>query len=176
MPWSGDADELAQLVNPGDITKLIMLDNWVLNSDRYPPPLSSRQPNYDNVFLSTDGLKGKQRRLVAMDFSDCLKPEVSLTPRIANISNVQDERLFGLFPQFRAYLSRLAYEEGLKRLDEVSDVEMRSIVEAVPDAWDVNRSTRDALLRFLVQRAAFLAMHLPKTLGLYVQVQLGLES
>jgi hypothetical protein len=51
MAWGGDAPTLRRLLNPGDISRLIMLDTWIRNCDRYRPE-PNRRVNRDNVFLA----------------------------------------------------------------------------------------------------------------------------
>ena len=174
--WSGKGDDLKHLVNPEDVTGLVIADTWLLNEDRYPPPGSAREPNRDNVFLSMDGLSGRDVRLVAMDFSDCMKPPSTLTPRIADIGNTKREGLFGLFPEFQGLLQRPAYERGLARLGEAREPDMAPIAQQLPSEWDVTDALRDTILRFLVQRAAFLVDHLPEVLGLRVQEQQEMDG
>jgi hypothetical protein len=177
LPWSGKAADLKHLVNPEAVTGLVMVDTWLLNADRFPPVGSKRGPNWDNVFLSTKGLKGKQRRLVAMDFSDCMKPPVSLSSRIADIGNTKDERLFGLFPDFRHFLQWEAYAAGHKRLQQASRAEMEPLVSGLPEAWDVSPALREALTMFLTNRAAFLVGHLPGLFRPYFgDHQMGIEE
>ena len=176
LPWSGKIEEFKHVVNPGELTGLIILDTWLLNADRFPPGDGERHPNYDNVFLSTEGLSGKERRLVAMDFTECLKPPSTLTTRIADIGNWQEKRLFCFFPEFRDLIQRASYEQGLARLSEATQAEMEPIVQQLPREWDVSNPVRDAITRLLVQRAAFLVEHLPKALGPYVQEQMWIND
>jgi len=177
LPWSGKVADLKHLVNSEAVTGLVMVDTWLLNTDRFPPEGVDRQPNRDNVFLSTKGLKGKQRRLVAMDFSDCMKPPVSLSSRIADIGNTKDERLFGLFPDFGDFLQWEPYTAGIDRLQQASRAEMEPIVSALPEAWDVSPALREALTLFLTNRAAFLVGHLPSLFRPYFgDHQMGIEE
>ena len=169
--WSSKEKDLKQVVNPDDITRLVMVDTWLLNADRCPPKGSARHPNHDNVFLSLEGMRGKDCRLIAMDFSDCLKVEQELTSRIAQLRHIRDERLYGLFPAFERYVTRAAYEAGLARLAQVTEPDMANIVNHVPRDWQMPASVRRATTDFLVQRARFLLEHLPTILGLYAQEQ-----
>jgi hypothetical protein len=36
-PWGGSPEELEALVNPEDISRLVVFDTWTRNCDRYPP-------------------------------------------------------------------------------------------------------------------------------------------
>jgi hypothetical protein len=55
-PWGNSGLQLDLLVNPEDITRLVVFDTWTLNCDRYYHDTSVRKPNYDNVFLSSEGV------------------------------------------------------------------------------------------------------------------------
>jgi hypothetical protein len=98
--WEETSQELDLLVNPSDITRQVIFDHWTLNCDRHPPASLGRKPNYENVFLSTDGVSAGRRRLMAIDHNNCFTCGRDLTPRIADIGWVQKEELYGLFPLF----------------------------------------------------------------------------
>jgi len=36
-PWSGKGTQLDRLINPQDISRLVVFDTWVLNCDRFAP-------------------------------------------------------------------------------------------------------------------------------------------
>jgi hypothetical protein len=57
--WGGSAEELASLVNPEALAHLVVFDTWTRNCDRYPADLTTRKPNYDNVFLEDEWTPGK---------------------------------------------------------------------------------------------------------------------
>jgi hypothetical protein len=66
MSWPGDSDTLRHLSNPEDISRLVVLDLWIRNCDRY-----RRMPlreNRDNVFLAKERIDNRLRlRLKAID-------------------------------------------------------------------------------------------------------------
>ena len=55
-PWSGSKRELDRIFNKTDVTKLVILDTWIRNQDRYYVRLFPEKPRIkvDNVFLSDD--------------------------------------------------------------------------------------------------------------------------
>jgi len=170
-PWSGLAETLADLVNPEDITRLAIMDTWVLNPDRFPPPQLNRGPNPDNVFLSVEGLSGKACRVVAMDFSDCLNIGGELNARIADIKHWQNDHLYGMFPNFARFFSRQAYEDCLSKLARVTKADMAEIVNRIPPDWDVPEEVRNRIADFLVARAHYLVEQLPVLFRPYLGVQ-----
>jgi len=163
--WGGTAKDLKLLDNPEVITPLVVFDTLVLNADRQPPPgHAKRNPNRENVYFSErDATKGHYR-LVAMDFSDCLKVRSELTPHLADIDHVQDERIYGLFPEFRPWLRRDEFRSALAKLARLSRRSLDPILGAVPREWEVDGAAREAVTSFLTGRARFLERHLPEAL------------
>jgi hypothetical protein len=70
--WSGDRKQLKRLVNPHDVSRLVVFETWLLNCDRYSransDPLTRARINRNNVFLSEEAPNG-QFTLKAMDHS-----------------------------------------------------------------------------------------------------------
>lgn len=157
-PWGGSVEELADLVNPQDVGRLVVFDTWVSNCDRYPPDLTVRHPNYDNVFLEdlTGGEAGKTR-LIAMDHTHCFSCGRDLDYSLTHISRVKDGRLYGLFPAFKPLVHQQDVEQAIARLRQVKVEVVRPIVDLIPREWEVDARARDKLVDFVVQRAAFIA-------------------
>lgn len=164
-PWSGNTRELDRLINPEDIFKLVVFDTWILNFDRYPPPGIDRKPNYDNVFLSTEGLRKNQLSLIAIDHTHCLGGQSDLRPSIASIQNEKDERIYGLFPAFKGFLAKAQLEDVVSRLSGIGRETVAEIVDQIPEDWEVNPNTREALKSVLCDRATFLATEIEKLLN-----------
>jgi hypothetical protein len=113
-PWGKSRLQLDLLVNPEDISRLVIFDTWTLNGDRPHHNLAARKPHYDNVYLSSEGVEPGRHRLIAMDHGLCfIHSGEDLTPKLAHIDKVQDDHVFGLFPDFRGKL-RVRYDLGLR--------------------------------------------------------------
>lgn len=154
--WGGSVEELRSLVNPDDITRLVVFDTWVRNCDRHPPDPATRRPNYANVYLAeTD--RPTRSRLFAIDHTHCFDSGRDLSDRLARIDLLRDEGTYGLFPQFRSLLdvSSLAWSSTMLRSLDRATVER--IVASVPEQWEVSQSARDALVEMIVGRAAYVA-------------------
>ena len=172
--WGGKESELRKLVNPNDLARLMVFDTWIRNRDRHPPPGSPWQPARRNVFLSTEDVPEEQVRLKAMDHTHCLTWASSVTPRISAIEEVQDERVYGRFPEFEAWLDRPRVTRLLEELREVTRDEIFQVARGVPAAWDLNEAAREALVDFLSRRAAWLADRLPGLL--WAQQEMNLDN
>lgn len=175
MTWSGDEKQLKLLENPEVITGLVVFDTWVLNRDRYSPQGMNRQPNYDNVFFSSEGCAPGRYRLIAMDFTHCFGTGSSLTKHVKDIGNVKDESIYGLFPAFEAYLDGKSLRQALAKMGELQRTSVHAIISQVPNEWGLAEDAKDALLEFILQRAVFLRGHLRDVLGPYVCEQGNLE-
>lgn len=157
-PWGGSAEELDGLVNQESIARLIVFDTWTLNCDRHPADLTTRRPNYDNVFLEKTGKQGKRRlRLLAIDQGCCFTGGRDLSGKIATIDRIRDSRLYGVFPTFVQRVRQEHVETAIARLGELQEDTVREIVGSVPNQWDVNTQQRSALAELIFQRAAFVA-------------------
>jgi hypothetical protein len=156
--WGGAEEGLETLVNPEDVGRLVVFDTWILNRDRHPPESMDRDPNYDNVFLEDlVGDDAGKTRLIAMDHTHCFTIAGNLNEKVSNIERVKDDRLYGLFPGFRSRVLQRDVESAIERLREVRMEIVQPIVEEIPNAWDVNPRTKEALADLIVQRANFVA-------------------
>lgn len=152
--WGGTERQIRQLSNIDDITRLVVFDTWTLNCDRHSP--GGQRINRNNVYLSGDAPAGNLL-LRAMDHSHCFTCGKSLTPKIANIGQVKDERIFGLFPEFLPWLDCRIVAQSVKKLGSFTNQDALEATQAIPSEWDMDGLTRDALVQFLASRATFLA-------------------
>lgn len=155
--WGGKARELRRLVNMPDISRLVVFDTWTRNCDRYCSP--KKRCNRNNVFLSREAPPGKLL-LRAMDHTHCFTCGGELTRRISAIDRVQESLVYGLFPEFRKFLTEDAVLAAADTLQSIPHDEVRSIVQSIPPDWQVNASARTALEEFVTRRAAHVAEHI----------------
>jgi hypothetical protein len=160
-PWGGSEEELDALVNPEDIARLVVFDTWTLNCDRHPADLTKRRPNYDNVFLEKVGERGKDvYRLLAIDHGCCFSGGRDLSPKIAGIGRVQDNRLYGMFPGFVQRVREDYARSAIARLGDLGEDTAREIVQSVPEEWEVSLPTQNALTDLICRRAGFVASNI----------------
>ncbi|WLD14663.1 HipA family kinase [Planctellipticum variicoloris] len=160
VTWGGGDRELKLLVNPQDISRLVVFDTWVLNCDRHSPadPETGRRrkPNRDNVFLSEEAPAG-QFLLKAMDHTHCFTCGREWTRRLGQVDTIRDSRVFGLFPEFRKFLKKDAVTQAATDLRTITAEVVREMIDCVPNEWDVKREARNALVDLVVGRAIFVA-------------------
>lgn len=151
--WGRDTGLLNRMSNPTDLSRLVCMDTWVRNPDRYGP--GGNRVNFDNVFFSME-VEDDRVELRAMDFSHAFVNGRDLTRHIGDIGNVKDTNIYGLFPEFRKRLDRPTIVAVSKQLTELEAVAAEA-VGLIPAEWEVTQDTKDALIDFITRRAAFLA-------------------
>jgi hypothetical protein len=155
-PWGESGLQLEVIINPDDITRLIIFDTWTLNCDRHHHDLNVRKPNPDNVFLSSEGVAPGRRRLIAMDHGLCfIRSGEDLTTKLAHIEKVKDEHVYGMFGEFRERLQQTTIEVCCNRLKEMNDEIANAIVSTVPREWEVPPDVRVAWSKLIHGRAHY---------------------
>lgn len=162
--WGGEAAELQRLVNSHDIPRLVVFDTWIRNRDRHFPDYSVRKPNRDNVFLSTRDTPSGSYRLLAIDHTHCFSHRGELTKRLKDIGSVKDNRIYGLFPEFARYFNPGILSTCVQGLQALDTNQITGIVGSIPFDWEVDATTRAALVELLADRADYLAQTLPARL------------
>lgn len=155
--WGGSEKELKALANPEAIPRLVVFDTWTLNCDRYPPDIEKRKPNWDNVFLSCEGVEPGELRLVAMDHTHCFTCGRDLTAGIASIDRARDPAIYGMFPPFADWITKSEVERAANKLRQVDSQHVRGVVGTIPAQWDVSPEARTALCRLICDRARFVS-------------------
>lgn len=156
FPWGGDEASLSKLVNEEDLTRLVILDTWILNCDRHSIREAGPRVNRDNVFLCNAGGSGALR-LLAIDHTHAFSCGRDLTVKMNRIAAIQDNGLFGLFPEFFEHWNLAVASETLSCLAAFDYRTAASFIAKVPLEWEVDASTRSAWADFMVQRAHWLA-------------------
>lgn len=156
--WNKTSRELDELVNPEDITRLVVFDTWTLNCDRHDNGPTARGPNYDNVYLSTEGVEPGKRRLIAMDQGLCfIRSGEDLTLNLSRIDKVQDDHVYGVFPEFRDRLDVAMMRRCAARLRDMEPAISDAMIVTVPQEWEVSPETRSAWSELICRRAGYVA-------------------
>lgn len=149
--WSGERRQLGRLQNPDDISRLVVFDTWILNRDRH----SANRQNRDNVFLSAES---QQLELLAIDHTHCFGTSGGeLTERVAHIGNCRDRAVYGLFPEFKRFLSKDVVSKAVEQLGRIDESTVKGIVADIPGRWHVPERAKAALVGLVLQRAAYVA-------------------
>ena len=158
MAWGGDVSALRNILNPGDVSRLIVLDTWIRNCDRYRPE-PNRRVNRDNVFLAWESNSRKGLTLKAIDHTHAFTCGRELTTRLGRLEDVQDTTLFGCFPEFLSFLRHEDVSDCAARLAQMDITEASKAVGKVPSDWHVEEAARVAWIQFICDRAKFVSEH-----------------
>lgn len=154
---------LSNVENIGDIPRLIVFDTWVRNCDRYAPGLGRNgqaRMNQDNVFLSIEGASQGKFILKAIDHGHIFTCGKPLNKKIAQIDIIREEKLYGLFPLFKDYVNVEQIEQASRVLKDIRSDLWDDLLHTIPSNWDVKDDAKEAINRFLLERARFLADHI----------------
>ena len=78
-----------------------------------------------------------------------------LTPNIATIDRIKDERLYGIFPGFVDLICQIDVQNAIDDLNQLDVDAVRTFVERIPSEWRVEPNARTALVNLITQRASF---------------------
>jgi hypothetical protein len=171
--WGGKPPQLKRVANRDDITRLVVLDTWTRNCDRFSS--DGQRVNRDNVFLSEEAPAGKFV-LKAMDHTHCFTCGRDLTARMAQIAVVKDDGIYGRFPEFEPFLDRTVFRKARGKLKSLQRAFVSKVVETIPDEWDVSSTARTALIDFIVGRAAYLVDKMERRLWPQGELNFGEEE
>jgi hypothetical protein len=155
MTWSRRGEDLKLISNPQDIVKLVLMDQWTRNCDRYRPGQPPRV-NLGNVFLSRDKSPTGQLQLMAMDHTHIFTCGRPLTKELLRIDLIKDVTAFGVFAEFEPFIRFSDAERAIVALKSVTRDQIQAICSELPDDWDVPASMRAILADFLCQRQDWL--------------------
>lgn len=152
--WSGLSSELRRVENVTDFGRMIALDTWTLNCDRYRPPATGRpaRVNYGNVYLARQDQPSRKLNLVAIDHGHCFKCDNDLTPGYL-AGRIDDRELYGLFPEFLRLARKDDALAAADRAAKLQTGELSAILDLVPSDWHFSNSYRDFLSGMILRRA-----------------------
>jgi hypothetical protein len=159
FPWGGDVATIRNTRRPRDVARLVALDTWIRNCDRYRPE-PNRRVNRDNVFLAKRIEPERGLVLMAIDHTHAFTCGGELTRRIGGLDSVRDTTVFGCFPEFVSLLEQTEMQACAARLGEMRLQVAEEFVARVPGEWRVEQSVRTAWAGFIADRATFLAANI----------------
>lgn len=161
----GNEIYLRHLDRVSDIAKLVVLDTWLMNPDRCPPDEGyyGLEPSRDNLLFSPVG-RGKYH-LIAFDHTHCFVEGV-LWDEVGNPHLKRDPKVYGVFPEFRQFLTREHLMVALHRLAQLDRATVQQIVTSVPRDWGITGAAAVAWQDLIFERAAYVVETLP---GLLLQ-------
>ncbi|HEY5380283.1 MAG TPA: HipA family kinase [Pseudolabrys sp.] len=159
----GDAF-LSNLQNPDDVSKLVVFDTWIRNGDRYPADEQWKDAvsNRDNIFFKTTGSKFE---LTVFDHTHCFT-ESTLGDGLSDTFVLQDDRVYGYFPEFKHYIKAPAVRGAVGRLRQMDRKVALEVVGSIPEEWKVSKVTRERWAEVICERAKMVSEFIvPKILA-----------
>lgn len=157
----GGPTPLKRLNRPGDIAKIVFLDSWIRNEDRFPPEGSfATSGNLDNLFF-TPVRHGFE--VVALDHSHCFTMG-DLCDEIGSANVRDDARVHGLFDQFRPFLTEPHVQAAACAVAAVSHQHIGDILNLLPQEWAIGQDCRKTWAEVIRHRAGLVSTVLPARL------------
>ncbi len=170
-PWGGGRAYLGGLENPDDIARLVLFDTWLQNIDRFPPVESGFQPNYDNVFFTRSVAKAGHYVLIAIDHTHCFGGS-ALDLHLKDKAYIQDESVYGLFPEFRNRINMDAVAAGIAQMERLTRADVNELISSLPTEWSPAPSIKEALATFTIDRAQYLVSNFEATIESQMELDL----
>lgn len=158
--WDGSKAQLRKLMNPEDISRLIVFDTWIMNRDRK----SRLMLKLDNVLMSTEKTSVGKLRLVAIDHTHCFGASGDVKLDLSRLETPDDSDIYGLFPEFPDFLKRSVVRSAAERLRTLEKPTVEAIVTSIPTKWNVTSAVRRTLVKLIVDRAAWVAENIEERL------------
>lgn len=174
FPWGGTVKQLKSIINPHEISGLVVMDTWTLNYDRHAP--DGKRVNRDNVFLiQCEGRRASNVKLVAMDFTHAFRQAGEISRRLGFIDKIRDEKVYGLFPEFAKFLDREQVRRFCARLGQFRRAVAEETIASIPRAWNINQEGRLAWATLITERAHFVSENMESILWPQLELEGGTE-
>ncbi len=150
-PSDGGGTFLKRLANPEDVPLLIAFDTWVRNIDRCPPAdYLDPTPKWDNLFFTPYKRKFE---MVVFDHTHCFV-EGALDDGLTGNEFVEDDRIYGAFPEFMQMVSERALRRACGTIRRVDAGAIAEIVESIPIRWRPSTGTRQRWAQKIFERGS----------------------
>lgn len=168
---SPDSVLLKKLRQPEDLAKLVVLDTWLRNKDRFDEAGDDgyENVNFDNVLLRPD--KRKVQMLV-IDWTHAIA-ETTLEDDLSQ-GWVDEQKVYGMFPQFAPFVTLELVQQALECVNKIDPDEIQGICRGVPPDWGMTQNLADRLSTYIIERGKKLDTWLPA--ALFDQYEMNLEQ
>jgi hypothetical protein len=160
QPWAGKSS-VSAVANDDAFSRLVVLDTWLLNVDRYSISRNRVRKKPENLWLSVEEAPPGKFLLKAIDEGHCFGGTGWGASDLRRIDSIKHPAIFGLFPEFENRLQREEVVRTLERASSITRARLKAIIDQVPGEWGLSRAEAEALLEFLLDRARYLRTELP---------------
>jgi len=156
FPRDGSDYALKRLTDRDDISRLVVFDTWVRNSDRY----HGGEENSDNLLYVRVGRKFD---LVPIDHTHCFV-EIDFEEAELAEPAIQDPSIFGCFPEFEPFITAASVRAAVRQLERLPRQFVEEVVDSVPRDWGLSGPARAALTEFICLRAEYVVENIEENL------------
>lgn len=150
---------ILEINNVSDITKIIFLDTWIRNPDRH----LDNSPNWKNLLLVNINENEQETTILKIIDQERAFRFHSLEIDVS-AQAVCDERIFGLFDEFKKVIDIETIKDVSTKLRSFSKNEIEPIFLELPLAWQVDSARASEIIDFILRRALFISETLPEKL------------
>ena len=141
---------IKKLINQEHIPLLVAFDTWIRNADRCPPSDAlDPTPNWDNLFFRP--IRGRFE-MVVFDHTHCFV-EVDLETELEGTDFVEDDRVYGAFPEFAPFLNEDNLKAACSLIAKIDGAVVREIVHSIPRQWGPTTFVRERWINQIVARS-----------------------
>lgn len=79
--------------------------------------------------------------------------ETTLVEELGHVHLIEDDRVYGYFPEFRDYVSEEAAKAAARRLRQIDRETVAAIVRSVPAQWGITHTQRETWVDVICKRA-----------------------
>lgn len=145
--------------NCSDIPKMVVLDTWIRNVDKYTENAfgtGRHRVNRDNLILTETGQPKGKWILKPIDFGLALDGP-NMCAKLKNIDRIKDTRIYGCYPEFRNKFHDMEISAAFQSMNSVNTKILDTIISEVPDSWfGGDKSLRVIVKDFLEDRREYL--------------------
>jgi hypothetical protein len=94
--------------------------------------------------------------LKAIDHGHSFRGTTWRASDLRKIDWVKDQQVFGLFPEFAAFVTRDEIQAILERAVEIQAKDVNDFLQQIPASWLLSPTESESLTEFLLQRAQYL--------------------
>lgn len=166
MTFSPESSLLSNVRRKEDISKVVVLDTWLRNFDRFMSEADggASSQNLDNLLFGPDKRKVE---MIVIDHTHIIVDggfDDQLGDTEIENEILDEEKIYGLFPQFVPYLNHKDVLEAIHLAAAIDRMAVRDLIGTVPDQWGLITGQRDFLEEFIYVRAQRLHEWLPQAL------------
>ncbi len=159
--WRGDPAQLEKIENSDDLTKIVYLDTWLLNRDRWSrwehvEPVD----HYENVFIGQSKEEPGKFYVKAIDHSHVITYGGYIRERITRKESLECTQICGNFDEFSCYLKSEVSEQAAKKIGSIPPKIIDEILAQIPKEWGVGENEKEWLRTFITHRSKFVSKFL----------------